>query len=122
MGSNNINITGNSLDNILLGNSGNNVLSADAGANLLFGGAGSDIFVFNQLDGNISSISDFELGSDKIGFLGSDFSDNLADLISNLSFDATSNLLSYDGNGFVYLENCTTNFEDLISNNSFLLV
>ena len=122
LGSNNINMTGNSQDNILLGNSGNNVLTGNAGANLLSGGDGADIFVFNQLDSDRDTISDFAVGSDKIGFQGSDFSDNLADLISNLSFDATSNLLSYNNQGFVYLENCNTSFDDLINNNSFLLI
>ncbi len=52
LGSNNINGTGNSLDNIITGNSGNNQLTGLAGNDTLFGGGGNDTMLASLNDGN----------------------------------------------------------------------
>jgi Ca2+-binding RTX toxin-like protein len=91
-GTNNINGTGNSLDNRLYGNAGNNVLKASAGNDVLrgyagndklyggsgndklhggagddwlYGGAGQDVFVFEKNSGR-DRIKDFRVGEDRI--------------------------------------------------------
>jgi Ca2+-binding RTX toxin-like protein len=73
-----INLTGNSLDNILLGNAGKNVLRAGsgnddldggAGNDILFGGAGEDTFCFStrlSSSRNVDRIKDFRPGADLI--------------------------------------------------------
>ena len=52
LGSNNINGTGNSLDNVITGNSGNNQLTGLAGNDTLFGGGGNDTMLASLNDGN----------------------------------------------------------------------
>jgi Ca2+-binding RTX toxin-like protein len=47
-GTDNRNLSGNSLDNVLTGNSGNNVLSGGSGADTLIGGEGDDTYVVNS--------------------------------------------------------------------------
>jgi Ca2+-binding RTX toxin-like protein len=44
-GSDNINATGNALDNTLTGNSGNNTLNGGTGTDTLIGGAGNDLYI-----------------------------------------------------------------------------
>ncbi|MXO49672.1 hypothetical protein GRI69_15590 [Erythrobacter vulgaris] len=44
LGSSNISIRGNDLDNTLIGNAGNNVLTGETGSNMLIGGFGADWF------------------------------------------------------------------------------
>lgn len=44
-GTDNINVTGNTLANVLTGNSGNNVLSGGSGSDVMIGGAGDDTYV-----------------------------------------------------------------------------
>ena len=53
-GSDNIDGTGNSLDNIITGNSGNNRLDGDTGADSMAGGAGDDTYVVNSADDSVS--------------------------------------------------------------------
>lgn len=47
----NMNATGNVLDNILMGNRGNNILTGGKGNDTLIGGAGNDTYVFAKGDG-----------------------------------------------------------------------
>ncbi|WP_237741790.1 calcium-binding protein [Herbaspirillum rubrisubalbicans] len=47
----NLDATGNALDNILVGNRGNNVLTGGKGNDLLIGGAGNDSYAFAKGDG-----------------------------------------------------------------------
>lgn len=47
----NLNATGNALDNILVGNRGNNTLTGGKGNDLLIGGAGNDTYAFAKGDG-----------------------------------------------------------------------
>ncbi|MEQ1589018.1 MAG: calcium-binding protein [Gallionella sp.] len=67
-GIDNINATGNALNNVITGNAGNNVLNGGAGNDTLNGGAGADTFVFNTALGatNVDSIAGFVPGSDAI--------------------------------------------------------
>ena len=46
-----INATGNGLDNILAGNRANNILAGGTGNDVLIGGAGDDLYVFSRGDG-----------------------------------------------------------------------
>lgn len=45
LGSDNLDATGNALDNVLIGNGGNNRLDGGAGADAMIGGAGDDIYI-----------------------------------------------------------------------------
>ncbi len=47
----NIDATGNALDNVLTGNRGNNILTGGRGDDTLVGGAGNDTYVFTRGDG-----------------------------------------------------------------------
>ncbi len=57
-GTDNINGTGNSLDNIIVGNAGNNTLNGAGGHDTLTGGAGADVFFFGASSG-ADTITDF---------------------------------------------------------------
>lgn len=60
----NINGTGNALDNTLVGNRGNNMLTGGKGNDTLIGGAGNDTYVFGKGDGqDIIVDSDSALGN-----------------------------------------------------------
>jgi YD repeat-containing protein len=48
LGSNNLDATGNALNNVLVGNSGNNRLDGGAGADAMVGGAGDDIYIVDN--------------------------------------------------------------------------
>ena len=47
-GTDNLNATGNSINNIIHGNAGNNLIDGGAGADQMYGGAGNDTFVVNN--------------------------------------------------------------------------
>ena len=107
LGSDNINGTGNDLDNTLTGNSGANVLNGGLGndtinggrgADTLTGGAGADVFVFDSvLDGSIDTITDFGL-EDTIRLDGTIFSAlGLGGSVSDhVRYHSGTGLLSYD--------------------------
>jgi Ca2+-binding RTX toxin-like protein len=87
----NIDLGGNSFDNIIFGNDGLNklsggagqdqlwglggedVLDGGAGSDLLLGGIGVDQFVFSHLGSGIDTIADFQIGQDKIVLSGAQF-------------------------------------------------
>ena len=64
-GSDNINGTGNSLDNIIIGNDGANVISGGVGNDTLYGGSGNDKYLFELNDG-VDSINDLSGDNDII--------------------------------------------------------
>lgn len=66
VGTDNINGTGNELDNVIAGNDGNNIVNANAGNDTLFGGAGDD-----SLRGGLGNdVIDGGLGRDTAVFAG----------------------------------------------------
>jgi len=111
VGSDNLNGTGNTLNNTLLGNDGKNTLNGGAGNDLidagagndtligglgrdtLTGGAGADLFVFNALN---------ELGKGGLRDIITDFSTLDGDKIDFSKFDA--NLLSAGINKFSFID------------------
>jgi Ca2+-binding RTX toxin-like protein len=92
----NLNGTGNSLDNTITGNSGNNwlngglgndkidgaggndLLLGGGGNDILVGGTGADSFLFNALSEKADTISDLVSGIDKISIKKTGFSNSLA--------------------------------------------
>lgn len=54
MGSDNLNATGNSLNNTLIGNSGNNTLDGGAGNDAMQGGAGDDVYIVDSASDSVS--------------------------------------------------------------------
>ncbi|MBS4018314.1 MAG: cadherin-like domain-containing protein [Dechloromonas sp.] len=54
LGSDNIDATGNALDNVLVGNAGNNRLDGGAGADVMIGGAGDDIYIVDNVGDTVA--------------------------------------------------------------------
>jgi Ca2+-binding RTX toxin-like protein len=97
-GTDNLNGTGNALDNVITGNSGNNILT---------GGAGVDTFVFNSGFGN-DTIMDFHSGEDILQFDHTLFTD-AATALANATDDGNGNtIITVDANDTVTLHNVTT--------------
>ncbi|WP_192558960.1 M10 family metallopeptidase C-terminal domain-containing protein [Pseudomonas allokribbensis] len=92
VGTDNINATGNALNNVLNGNSGNNLLNGGAGADTLTGGAGADTFVFGGVN---------EMGTGSNRDVITDFNSAQGDKIDLTKFDA--NLLTAGFNGFTFI-------------------
>ncbi|WP_016948862.1 FG-GAP-like repeat-containing protein [Anabaena sp. PCC 7108] len=104
-GTDNINGTGNALNNNLTGNSGNNILTGNAGNDYLYGnagddiligglgndtlfsGVGNDIFRFNSANEGLDRIQDFVVGTDVIQISTSGFG---VALTVNASLDASA--------------------------------
>jgi Ca2+-binding RTX toxin-like protein len=63
-----INLTGNEFGQVLVGNAGNNVLDGGNGSDLLQGLSGADMFQFTTAlgAGNVDTILDFAVGTDRI--------------------------------------------------------
>ncbi len=61
MGTANINLTGNELNNVIIGNNGVNQLDGGAGSDTLYGGAGLDYFYFSSTlsAGSVDTLGDF---------------------------------------------------------------
>lgn len=51
IGTANVNVTGNKLDNVITGNEGNNTIIGGTGSDTLVGGDGNDTYLFNKGDG-----------------------------------------------------------------------
>ena len=63
-GSQNIDGTGNSLNNILTGNSGNNILDGASGADTLIGGDGDDTYIVDNVDDTV--VESLDAGNDQV--------------------------------------------------------
>ena len=109
-------ITGNDKANQLEGAAGDDTLNGGLGNDKLTGGEGNDVFVFNTaLKGNIDSITDFQVGFDKIrlddaifkslsiGFTAENFVDEAKakahDANDYILYDSSTGILSYDEDG-----------------------
>ena len=91
-GSDNLNGTGNFLNNVLTGNTGNNILDGGAGADTLTGNAGADTFVFAAAN---------EMGIGLNRDVITDFNSQQGDKIDLTKFDA--NMLDSGFNGFSFI-------------------
>lgn len=102
---------GNALDNKLFGNSGDNILEGGAGNDILTGGGGNDIliggagedkfFIDCTLDGDITTIKDFQKG-DKLQLnheIFKELSQDTQNLQDYLIYDEASGELFYDSDG-----------------------
>ncbi|MGO4833973.1 calcium-binding protein, partial [Rhizobiaceae sp. 2RAB30] len=121
-----LNVTGNSLNNVLVGNSGANILSGLGGKDTinglggndtLTGGAGSDTFLFNTAlnrTTNVDRITDFNVAADTIrldnavfkgiadGWLSASAFHTgaaAADAQDRIIYNKTTGALSYDADG-----------------------
>ena len=106
-----MNMTGNSLNNVLTGNINANVLDGAAGADTMTGGAGNDTFKFSNLSdlglgaGSRDVITDFTQGQDKIDLSTIDANlstagDQAFSLVT--SFSTTAGEVRYSGD-IIYL-------------------
>ena len=75
---NNNSLTGRNGDDTINGRGGNDSIVGSAGADVLTGGTGSDSFFYFNLDEAGDSITDFEVGTDKITVVGALFGSSLS--------------------------------------------
>ncbi len=64
-GTGNDKLLGGAGDDTIYGEDGNDIISGGLGADLLNGGEGSDQFVFQEFDGTLDTVTDFEIGVGK---------------------------------------------------------
>ncbi|SSY70782.1 M10 family metallopeptidase C-terminal domain-containing protein [Alysiella crassa] len=108
-------LKGNVADNDIYGGAGNDKISGDEGDDYLVGGKGNDVLTGGDgkdvfayklsdfVDGFVDTITDFEIGVDKIELAISGLNqDNLA---QKVSYNQATGALSYDGVQFATLEN-----------------
>lgn len=80
---------------------GGDIIYSGEGSDTLFGGKGTDSFVFDLEDfedGSVDTVSDFELGEDKVVILGLSNQNEIA-------FDSKTGSLSVDGDEIIVFEN-----------------
>jgi len=92
-GSNDINATGNALDNTIQGNSGANVINGGAGADSMSGGAGDDTFIIDNTGDTVTEFADE--GTDSIN---SSVSYVLPEYVENITLTGADNI-NATGNG-----------------------
>jgi Ca2+-binding RTX toxin-like protein len=120
-GTDNIDLTGNDLDNVLSGNSGNNVLNGGIGSDALFGnggndtlnggagddwllgGAGADVFVFDAASGR-DLLSDFNRLEDKLDVRAYGV-DTAAEALAFASNGGPDLLLDFGGGNQIVIQN-----------------
>jgi len=110
-GLNNINLTGNALDQTIIGNAGANRLDGMKGADRLTGGGGVDTFVFstNLSGGNIDTITDFDGAADTIELVASVFGNLDLGLLDAARFVASANGQALDALNRILYDSTTGN-------------
>ena len=85
-GTEDINGTGNALDNTLNGNSGVNTLAGLGGHDLLTGNAGIDLFVLSSTAANADTVTDFVQGTDTLMFEDTIVVGTSSDLVNTMTY------------------------------------
>lgn len=88
LGTESINATGNSLDNIMTGNDGDNVLNGGAGADTMNGGAGNDTYFVDNTGDRVGDAAGIDTLMTTLG-------GNLPDSLENVVLLGTANLDAY---------------------------
>ncbi|MEK7816307.1 MAG: putative Ig domain-containing protein, partial [Pseudomonadota bacterium] len=104
-GTDNINGTGNTLNNVIVGNSGANVIDGGAGNDTLTGGSGDDTYVFNLGDG-VDTIDDLTLAGEGNAL---QFGTGIDPTALTLSFDGGVLVLNMSGGDQLRLTNFDPN-------------
>ena len=113
-GNGNDQLFGGASNDMLYGGAGNDLLRGGAGNDVLTGGVGADSFVFEMASQNgLDTITDFEVGSDRLVFNGSDYGLTPGSLAAShfeigaaatgheaeFVFNASTRTLSWDADG-----------------------
>jgi Ca2+-binding RTX toxin-like protein len=88
-------IVGTGFGDTLVGDNGANALTGGNGGDVLLGAGGADSFIFDGSDGT-DQISDFAIGTDKIGFINGNFDDVVFENVFNgvvVTFQSTQVLV-----------------------------
>ncbi|WP_086946479.1 beta strand repeat-containing protein, partial [Pseudomonas frederiksbergensis] len=88
-GSDNLDATGNALNNVLIGNSGNNVLNGGLGADVMMGGFGNDTYIVDNLKDTVTETSTL---ASEIDTVRSSVSWTLGANLENLTLTGSDNL------------------------------
>ena len=103
VGSEDLNLTGDTGSNTLSGNGGDNVIRGGAGVDTLFGGGGEDVFVISAEKNSVDQVLDFESGEDKIALSGRAFK-SLFGKDKQLKEGVIGENLLLDGEGVVWFD------------------
>ncbi|QSL95137.1 M10 family metallopeptidase C-terminal domain-containing protein [Ectopseudomonas toyotomiensis] len=99
-GSTRLNLTGNTLNNVLTGNAANNVLNGGAGADTLIGGAGNDTYVVDNVGDVVTEQADEGIDLVQVAIATAGGTYTLGDHVENATltnkvvFNLTGNALS----------------------------
>jgi Ca2+-binding RTX toxin-like protein len=103
VGSEDLNLTGDTESNTLSGNGGDNVIRGGAGVDTLFGGGGEDVFVISAEKNSVDQVLDFESGEDKMALSGRVFK-SLFGKDKQLKEGVIDEKLILDGEGVLWFD------------------